>query len=99
MNKIKSKVSETAGHKKNAVTKTVDKVGHAASEAVHKGDHPLTDMARKAVGLGVETIDKLKEVVHHIVAQPQNGASAAGDQANAAQKTKVAREKAKKAAN
>jgi hypothetical protein len=99
---LKNKGSETAGHMKNAVTETVDKVDHAASEAVHKGAHALTDMARKAVGLGVESIDKLKEVANHIAAEPQNGAPAARDQAkttNPGQKIKAPRGKAKKAVN
>jgi hypothetical protein len=99
---LKNKVGETASHMKNAVTETVDKVGHAASETVHKVDHALTDMARKAVGLGVETVDKLKEVANPIAAKPQNGAPVAGDQAKTTkmdQKIKASREKPKKTVN
>jgi hypothetical protein len=96
---LKDKVGETAAQMKNAAIDTPEKVG-PAFEAARKGDRPLTDMARKAVGLGVEAIDSLKEVATQVVAIPQGGSPTAGAKTtNPGRKIKVAREKAKKSLN
>ena len=94
MSNLKNKVSETARHMKNAVTKTVDKVGHAASGAFHRVDHALSDSARRAVGLGVETIDKWKETRNETAGEAQSATPAAADD-----KDKLAGDKAKKGVN
>jgi len=97
---LKEKAAETAEHVVNVVTETVGKVGHAASEAIHKGEHALSDMARKAVGLAPETTDKLKEVGNKVADKAQNGVATGGVKVKgAADKIKGASAKTKNAAN
>jgi predicted transglutaminase-like cysteine proteinase len=100
MSNLKEKATETAEHMVNVVTETVGKVGHAASEALHKGEHALTDMARKAVGLAPEATDKLKEVGNKVAGKAQNGV-AAGEMKvkDAADKIKEASAKTKNDVN
>jgi hypothetical protein len=89
MSNLKNKVSETAQHMRNAVTEAVEKVSHAAIQAFHKADHALADPARKAVGVGVETIAESKEVGNLTAREPQSATPAAAD------KDKVPGDKAK----
>ncbi len=96
---VKNKVSETAEQTKNAVTETVAKVIHGATAVVHEGNHALSDMARKAVGLAEEVSDEVKEAAH-VAAKPESTPAAVGGKSKkAGDKTKAARDKAKKAAN
>jgi len=60
MSNIKEKVIATAEQMRNAVKKTAGKVGHAAADALDKGDHAISKAARKAKDIAVETADKIK---------------------------------------
>ena len=41
----KHKVGDTAEHMKNAVIEALDRIGHAATQALHQGDQALSDLA------------------------------------------------------
>jgi hypothetical protein len=60
MSNLKEKIIATAEHMRSTVTKTAGKVGHAAAEALDKGDHALSKAAHKAKDLAVEAADKIK---------------------------------------
>jgi hypothetical protein len=97
---LKEKASETAEHLVNVVAETVDKVGHASTEALHRGGHALSDMARKAVGLAPEAADKLKDVGDKVAGKAPNGVATGGIKVkDAADKIKRASAKTKNDAN
>ena len=46
------------------------KIGHSAAEALHKSEHAITDAARAAKDLAVETVDKIKHAADKVGEKP-----------------------------